>query len=74
LFDFLSNEGVKFAKSVERLDEDMKMMPPQGAWRPFGPRGRHFWRPDVIVRDHICCASLTQINTSQRTWWIILYY
>jgi hypothetical protein len=58
-------------KSVERIacrhGEDgfyYAMMPPAGACAAFGGGGDLFGRPGVIVQDHICCASLTQFNTS----------
>ncbi len=45
LFEFLSFDEFKFMKSVERIrcshgDDGLyyAMMPPAGAWRPFGPR------------------------------------
>jgi hypothetical protein len=39
LVEFLSNDEFKFVKMWEDWDADMGMMPPAGAWRPFGPRG-----------------------------------
>ena len=40
------------------------MMPPAGAWAALRAAADLFGRPGVIVQDHICCASLTQFNTS----------
>jgi hypothetical protein len=36
LFEFLSNDGFKFAKSMERMCADMKMMRPAGACAACG--------------------------------------
>jgi len=47
--EFLSNDEFRFVKNVERIacrhgDDGLQhaMMPPAGAWRPFGPRGDLF--------------------------------
>ena len=46
LFEFLSNDEFKFAKNVERMCADMKMMRPVNAWPTLG-------RSNVQLRETI---------------------
>jgi len=65
LFDFLSNDEFKFVKSVGKVvcrhgdDAPVRAHVP-----PSAAGGDLFWAGVRDLRDHLCCASLMQFNTS----------